>query len=95
MENEDVDKGCCHQPVSNEEKLAKIGAGIDKLIEEAVETRVKVTNQVKCTQKSSTEALHDLRLTLDKAWEDLSKAFDEMKEGTEKAANKLLQKTGS
>ena len=79
-----------------EERLSKVGAKIDHLIDKAAETRQKVEEKIlvlkakqKDTVKRGEEALDEIVCALDIAWHDLHQAWLDVKTGTERASEKL------
>lgn len=79
-----------------EEKLARLGAKIDTLIEKAGHTRDKVKQaleEIEVRQqaklKQADEAMAELKHTIDLAVEDLTGAWQDIKTGTERASIKL------
>lgn len=81
---------------SMEEYLAEVGAKIDDLIDKATEARESVEDKLTqlriqgaTTRKRSEEALDELKLALDSAWDELNRAWSDIKQGTERAAKKL------
>lgn len=84
---------------SMEERLAKVGAKIDDLIDRGAEAREEIKKQLEklkveqeATIEKGEEALDELRVALDRAWEELNHAWKEIKEGTERAADKFRSK---
>lgn len=79
-----------------EQELARLGARIDKLIARANETKQAVQAKVEdlgdktnTARKRGGAALHEMKSGLDKAWNDLNQAWQELKIGTERAVQQL------
>ena len=79
-----------------EERLAKAGAKVDDLIAATNEARQDVKLKVErlkakreVTMKRGEEAADELKLALESAWDDVSLAWKEVQEGTERAARKF------
>jgi len=82
-----------------EERLARVGAKIDHLIVKAGEARGHVEEKLEAlkakeeaTLKKGEEVLDELKLAMDCAWYDVNEAWKDIKEGTERAAQKLHSK---
>jgi hypothetical protein len=81
---------------SMEERLARVGAKIDDLIDKAGETRRHVEQKIgelkrkeEVTLRKSEEAMEEFKIALDFAWDELDQAWKEIKLGTKRAAKRL------
>lgn len=72
-----------------EARLSKVGAKIDNVISKAIETRVLLKNEIKDLKAEGSEALHEVKDALDKAFVDLNQAWKDLKTGGERAAKKF------
>lgn len=85
-----------NRDVSMEKSLAEIGAKVDRLIVKAEQAR----KEIRCSLESLKEkeedilmrgegAVDEFKNALEKAWDELSQAWLDIKEGAEKAAKKF------
>lgn len=79
-----------------EERLARVGAKIDDLIQKAAEAQKHVQEKAEelkskgeTTCRKSGEALGELKLALDSAWDELNHAWHDIQKGTERAVEKF------
>lgn len=86
-----------------EARLKEIGAKIDDLmakgeaakgqlsenVEKLKQKQAQLSKKLAETKQASADAWNELKPGLDRAWEDLGNAFNEVKQASEKAAGKL------
>lgn len=74
---------------SMEERLSRMGARIDSLIDKAIHTRTSITHDIQDAKELSAEVLDELKESMDKAWSDVNHAWDEIRAGAERTSHKL------
>ena len=86
-----------------EARLKELGAKLDDLmakgevakgqlsgkVEELKQQQAQLGKKLSETKQASAEAWSELKPGLDRAWEDLGNAFNELKQASERAASKL------
>lgn len=82
--------------VTMEERLARVGAKIDDLIQRAAEARDHVKDKAEelkskgeATCRKSGEAFDELKVAMNSAWEELNHAWEDIQKGTERAVDKF------
>ncbi|MBY0552486.1 MAG: hypothetical protein K2W95_34715 [Candidatus Obscuribacterales bacterium] len=82
-----------------EEKLARLGHRIDELIDQVAQTRQEAKNRLEeldkkreATIQRSEEAIKEVAVGLHEAVDDLKAAWDAVRSGTHRAAQKLCDR---